>query len=955
MMNVQNETPNIDVKTSSTQRSARHMQVFLIWVLFGCAYDIVIYQLSFHQFSLNLVLSSLMIFIISLFGIALLQYQLRSGKIKPQYLDLSCQLLSLGIGIGLGISTYVIYAYLPTENLSINHIHLLVLSVLPVSIIYIIAFTYLTQRLRYFLLIFIPSALPFLCTDYLYPYNVPDFFSLVVNSWLIVVLIAAILSFNIHRRLNTLDERNSFMLQRSYAHAESSNVLERKLKEQAEKSLEIRQQLLLNNEHLEQKVQERVTEIEQINDRLENHQANLTFAHETAGISSWLWNIERRTLEISTAKHDLDFDYFSNHSLQLEDLVHPDDLENYRFKLRQHLRGHTDRFAVNYRIKRSGEWYWIQDIGKIVSRDPKTRKPLRMVGIFRDINKEKKDQEQLKLAANVFDQVAEGIFVLDSQLCYIDVNPYYAELIGFQREELIGKHLFDITINHAVEVQQLHHVISQQLKLTGEYDSEIQEEFISGKKLSLWLHINAIRDDKHNIVSYVGITTDLTERKKQEQRLNYLENYDLLTDLPNRFYFNLKLHQYINNHPQLKHFAIIRLNIDRFRLFNEFLNHHAGDELLRQVAHRLRTCCQNAQLVAYLNNDDFAVIYNVNNHNFSIHHKARAILEAFAQPFNIDGQDQGISISIGIALYPEHGRQIDSLMSHADMALADAKGLGGNTIRFYNTDTSPLFDDSVLLKRDLQDALKKQQLLVYYQPQICSTSLNIIGFEALVRWQHPTRGLISPERFIPLAEETSLISEIGQFVLLESCRQIQIWRKLGFKNIRVSVNIVAQQIHRGQLLTDLDAAMQKYQVSGAQLELELTEGSLLDYSEHVIDLLSQVKQRNISISLDDFGTGYSSLAYLSKFPIGTLKIDKAFISKIGHHKDAAIVDAIIAMGKAMGMLVIAEGVETRAQVEYLQQQGCDVLQGFYFSKPLSALETTQYLNQYRADLSSSSH
>ena len=266
-----------------------------------------------------------------------------------------------------------------------------------------------------------------------------------------------------------------------------------------------------------------------------------------------------------------------------------------------------------------------------------------------------------------------------------------------------------------------------------------------------------------------------------------------------------------------------------------------------------------------------------------------------------------------------------------------------------------MFDDSVLLKRDLQHALKKQQLLVYYQPQICSTSLNIIGFEALVRWQHPTRGLISPERFIPLAEETSLISEIGQFVLLESCRQIQVWRELGFKNIRVSVNIVAQQIHRGQLLTDLDAAMQKYQVSGAQLELELTEGSLLDYSEHVIDLLSQVKQRNISISLDDFGTGYSSLAYLSKFPIGTLKIDKAFISKIGHHKDAAIVDAIIAMGKAMGMLLIAEGVETRAQVEYLQQQGCDVLQGFYFSKPLSALETTQYLNQYRADLSSSSH
>lgn len=955
MMNVQDKLLNQDVNTSYIQRAARHMQIFLIWVLFACAYDIVIYHISFDQFSSHLVMTGLMILLISALGLMVLQHLLRMRQTNTYHLDLCCQLLSLSVGVGLGISTYVIYAYLPAENLSINHIHLLVLSILPVSIIYIIAFTYLTQRLRYFLLIFIPSALPFIFAEYLYPHNVPEFFNLVVNSWLIIIFIGAILSFNIHRRLNTLDDRNNFMLQRSYAHAESSNVLERKLKEQAQKSLEIRQQLLLNNEHLEQKVRERVSEIEQINDRLENHQANLTFAHETAGISSWLWNIEERSLEISTARHDLDFEYFSHHSPQIEYLIHPDDLENYRFQLRQHLRGNSDRFAVNYRVKRNGEWYWIQDIGKIVSRDPKTRKPKRMVGIFRDINKEKKDQEQLKLAANVFDQVAEGIFVLDSNLCYIDLNPYYAQLIGFERAELLGKHLFDVTLNHAPAVQQLHHVISQQLKLTGEYDSEVQEEFISGKKLSLWLHINAIRDDKHNIVSYVGITTDLTDRKKQEQRLNYLENYDLLTDLPNRFYFHLKLHQYINTHPQLKHFALIRLNIDRFRLFNEYLNNHAGDQLLKQVAHRLRSCCKDAKLISYLNNDDFAVIYNLSNHQLSIHQKAHVILNAFEQPFQIEGQDHSISVSIGIAVYPEHGRQIDSLMSHAELALFDAKRLGGNTIRFYNTDTTPLFDDSVLLKRDLQHAIKKQQLLVYYQPQICSNSLNIIGFEALVRWQHPTRGLISPERFIPLAEETSLISEIGQFVIFESCRQIQRWRELGFKDIRISVNIVAQQIHRGQLLNDLDNAMAQFQVTGQHLELELTEGSLLDHSEHVIDLLNQVKQRNISISLDDFGTGYSSLAYLSKFPIGTLKIDKAFIAKIGHHKDGAIVDAIIAMGKAMGMLLIAEGVETRAQVDYLQQQGCDVLQGFYFSKPLSALETTQYLNQYRADLSSSSH
>ncbi|TCM67796.1 diguanylate cyclase/phosphodiesterase with PAS/PAC sensor(s) [Acinetobacter calcoaceticus] len=953
MMDVQEDALNHHVNATQIKRAARHMQIFLIWVLCACAYDIVVYHLSFNAFSVYLSSTVIAMMAVIVVGWVITQRMLSSQHMTALNLDLWCQALSLTIGIGLGLGSFVIYSFLPDENQNFGHLQLMTLSILPISIIYIIAFTYLSQRLRYFLLIFIPSSLPFFLAEFLFPNQIPRIYNVVINVWLMIIFMAAILSFRNHRRIINLDIEKNRLLQQHHLQSQHTDALQSKLKQQIQQSQSIQDQLQQQNELLEQKIKQRGFEINQINDRLEYHQANLSFAHETAGISSWLWNIEKRMVELSTIKHDLDFEYFNNQRPQIEFIIHPDDLNQYRQLLRRHLRGHSHRFEANYRVKKQGEWYWIQDIGKVVSRHPVTRKPLRMVGIFRDIQNEKRNQEQLKLAANVFDQVAEGVFVLDQHLCYVDVNPYYETLIGFSREQLMGKHLFDITMNDRTEVQQLHSLISQQLMLTGEFESEIQEEYITGKNLSLWMHINAITDDQNNIINYVGITTDLTDRKIQEQRLTYLENHDLNTDLPNRFYYHLKLHHYINSSSGLTHFAVIRLNIDRFRLFNEFLNNHAGDELLKLIAQRLRNCSPDAQLIAYLNNDDFAIIYNLSNRKVSIHQQAQIILNAFQQPFLIQDQEHLISISMGIVLYPEHGRQVDSLMSHVEMALLDAKRLGGNTIRMYNNETTPLLDDSIALKRDLQFAIKKQQLTVYYQPQMCSKTYAILGFEALVRWQHPQRGLISPEMFIPLAEESSLISEIGQFVIFQSCKQIQIWRELGFGQINVSVNIVAQQIHRGQLLIDLDTAMSMYQVTGPQIALELTESSLLDHTDHVIELLKQIKQRQISISLDDFGTGYSSLAYLSQYPIDTLKIDKLFVSKIGNVRDGAIVDAIIAMAKAMGMNVIAEGVETRAQLEYLIKHECNVLQGFYFSKPLTALESTDYLNQYRSALSSS--
>ncbi|WP_228212360.1 PAS domain S-box protein, partial [Acinetobacter stercoris] len=405
---------------------------------------------------------------------------------------------------------------------------------------------------------------------------------------------------------------NNQILQNNAAqYLESSRKLSEQLSISSLRSKEIENELQLNNQLLEQKVKSRTYDIEQMNIRLENHRQNLALAHEAAGIHSWVWNIEKRTIEFLGSELNKLFYQKTYHTHKTKSIIHPDDLNTYNTLMRAHLRGFSDHFECSYRVKVQEQWIWFHDTGRVVSRNSQNKKPLRMVGIRRNIQKEKNDQEQLRLAANVFDQVAEGVFVLDHNLCFVEVNPYFEKLTGLDQKQILGKHLFDITKNNCTDTINYHTTMYQRLIQTDEYDAEATEEFISGKKISIWTHINAVRDEKNKVIHYVGIVTDLTERKKQELRLSYLENYDTLTDLPNRLYFNNQLHQYLSDSlHSLKHLAVIRVNIDRFRFFNEYLSNHAGDELLKQVAGRLRQANPQALLISHLNNDDFAIIYN---------------------------------------------------------------------------------------------------------------------------------------------------------------------------------------------------------------------------------------------------------------------------------------------------------------------------------------------------------
>lgn len=871
---------------------------------------------------------------------------------KPEQYDLKgahrwLQIQSLAVGSCIAVGIYTIYYYLPQANPAFEDIEALTLSALLLIVTQAFGLTYLTQKLSYFCLVFLPSLFPFLLSQIYHVSLSNPFFGLALNFAVIVILLCANSSYRIHRRTSRLYAENSLLVKNAEQQVAWTDELCQQLQTEVNKSKDIELQLQLNNQLLEQKVRERTYDIEQINHHLKNQQQNLQLAHEIAGIRPWDWNIQDRTITLTNHKDEKILRDSKDHHLQLEYLIHPDDLDYFKSNMKQHLRGRIERYDVTYRIQLSdGSWSWVHDIGRVIQRDPKNNKPLRMVGIRRDIQQERISQERLKLVASVLEQAAEGIFILNSELRYIDVNPHYEYLSGYDREQIIGKSLFDLVAQNKAEQRSNHASIIKQLQKIGSYDGEVYAKFMSGKQSALWLHINAVTDDEGRITHYVGIVSDLTERKLQEQRLSYLENYDPLTDLPNRFYYNYQLHQYlVSQKDSIQQMAVIRLNIDRFRPLNEYLSNNGGDELLRQVAQRLRMNNAEALFVAHLNGDDFAIIYEISHIRPSVQRHCERIAQAFTTPFNIYGQDYVITLSMGVAFYPDHGRQLDYLNNCAEQALNEAKNLGGNTIHFYSNQSDGLQETGIFLERDLRKAIQNNELIVYYQPKINFSDQRIYGFEALIRWNHPEKGIIPPGLFIPLAEQTSLISDIGRLVIQQTAKQIRQWNNLGFNHICVSVNVVAQQLRRGQLLDDLDQAIADNQISGASLELEITESSLIENSEAVKNLLNEIKQRQIHIALDDFGTGYSSLSYLADFPIDTLKIDRSFVSKIGENKQEAIVSAMVAMGKAMGMTVVAEGIETEEQLAYLRDLDCDIAQGYLFSKPLPEQEATAYLTQ----------
>ncbi len=860
---------------------------------------------------------------------------------------INCTALLMG-GVW-GIAAVIFSPSFPANHSQFNDFYRPALFACLVSWQAIAALTSYSSRFETFIYFSVAAILPGLLLLTAYPSVVNSALTGVGGLFFFFVLLAG-------RRLSDLSYQSLWLQLRNedliHFLENSKNTVEavnQKLAQEIHERRHTESQLQEINMNLEQKVRERTLALSDINRALRNSQERLTLAIDASGIGLWDWNMTNNDIYNSNFEQLLGYSKLEMKALMghMKQIIHPDDYGQVKRALLQHLRKKKPSYEAAYRmLHRAGHWIWVEDNGRVVAWDEKGL-PLRLIGTRRDISPEREIEEKLRLSASVFEYAAEGIYILDERFCYLSVNPRFSQMTGFTNQDLEAKHIFDSSLNNPAQRAAAYHTVFEHLQQTGDWQGELIEYRKNGEAFPQWLHITAVYNNDNQIGHYVGIVSDLTQRKEAEEKLKYLANYDRLTGLANRNLFHDRLHSAIMvAREKSTSFAVIHIDLDRFRPLNDSLGHQIGDTLLKKVAGRISQAASDANTVARLGSDEFALILDLPQSRTAIENYCEKIIEHLRRPFKIDEHELLLGASIGVSLFPEHGRELQILINHADLALQQAKRMGGNSTRFFSSDVKSISIEQVNLESALRKAIFRDEFVVFYQPKICLKTNRIISTEALVRWQHPTMGLLAPGHFIPLAEEAGLISAIGEMVLDKACHQTREWHTLGFDHISTSVNVVAQQLQRGNLLEIIDRVLVNTELDPFSLELELTESSFMDDKEVVCQLLEDLRSRGIKIALDDFGTGYSSLSYLRDFPIDVLKIDQSFVFRIGQaEKDDAIVRAIFAMGHSLGMKIVAEGVETETHLAFLKEQGCDVVQGYLISRPIPADKLTLMLQQ----------
>ncbi len=541
-----------------------------------------------------------------------------------------------------------------------------------------------------------------------------------------------------------------------------------------------------------------------------------------------------------------------------------------------------------------------------------------------------------RLAATVFDAASEGIVIFDPDYCILTVNQAFSRVSGYLPEDVIGRRVTDIASSR--DARRHFQAIHQSLEQTGQWQGELVEARKNGELYPQWLQLNVVRDKAGNLSHIVGFFSDLSSRRAAEERMRYLAHFDELTGLANRSLFNERLREARERvRSGGRSLALLHINLDRFKLLNESLGHEIADQLLKHIARRLSNAMPEADTIARLSGDEFAVLFDGYSNLSSLARVTSRLLGKLRVPLSVAGHELVISASVGISLLSDSAREVPALVSQANMAMQHAKHLGGNNFQFFTQSLQASTLERLQLEIQLRRAVDEQQLQVFYQPKLCLRTGRLDSAEALVRWHHPQRGMVAPGEFIGLAEETGLISAIGEFVLRKACWQACEWQRQGMAPIRVSVNLSVHQLRQGKLVSLVRQVLEETGLSPQWLELELTESQLLDSVEHIIATFQQLRDLGVKLAIDDFGTGYSSLSYLRRFPVDYVKIDRAFISGLGDGtEDAAIIQAIISMAHSLGLKVVAEGVENQSQLEFLRSHGCDEVQGYLISRPIEA-------------------
>ena len=550
-----------------------------------------------------------------------------------------------------------------------------------------------------------------------------------------------------------------------------------------------------------------------------------------------------------------------------------------------------------------------------------------------------------KLADKIFEHASEGVMISDPAANIINVNKAFTQVTGYSREEVVGKS--PSLLNSGRQDAGFYRIMWQSLHETGHWQGEIWNRRKNGEVYLEWLSITAIMDNLGHTTHYVAIFSDITTIKANEERLHHLAYYDALTELPNRILFNDRLNQAMARADRSKQMvAVLLLDLDRFKIINDTLGHMAGDTLLIDVARRVDDCMRESDTVARLGGDEFIVaLPDMDNFNHASL-VAQKIIDVLARPFTLENQEVFITTSIGISFYPSSGNNAEMLVKAADIAMYHAKEQGRNNYQFYRSSVSDETSALFALEHSLRRALERSELSLHYQPQIDIETGGITGMEALLRWQHPERGMIPPGEFIPLAEETGLIIPIGEWVLRSACLQNKQWQDAGMPPLRISVNLSVRQLRQKNLVVRIEEILAETGLDPQWLELELTESVIMQNAEDSIQQLNGIKSLGIALAIDDFGTGYSSLSYLKRFPIDKVKIDQSFVQGVcSNLDDAAISQAIIALANSLNLKVTAEGVETPGQLSFLREHQCCDAQGYLFSRPIPADAMTQMLQQ----------
>lgn len=555
----------------------------------------------------------------------------------------------------------------------------------------------------------------------------------------------------------------------------------------------------------------------------------------------------------------------------------------------------------------------------------------------------RESETQLRLAAQVFESSSEAILITDHERRVVRVNRAFAEITGHDVAHVLGSKLDQLSMLHGADVD--HDAMWAAAQRDGFWKGELWCQRQSGERFPAWLSLTAASDGQGEIRHYIVMADDITEYKAAQARIHYLAHYDPLTDLPNRIMLRDRMIQVLLAAERLgEEVAIMAIDLDRFKIINDTLGHHAGDAVLKDVAARLKRSIRDTDTVARVGGDEFVIVLPKSGKEGAAL-VSRKIISAVAEPpYVVEGRSFSLTPSVGVAIFPQHGSDAETLLKNADAALYQMKSKGRSDFLLFTQPMNVVALERLTLENDLRAAVERNEMELFYQPQIDLRTGNIVALEALIRWRHRQLGLLTPGRFISLAEETGQIAHLGEWVMREACRQVKAWQDLLPAEAPVTVNVSGAQLRQpgfGQLVSSV---LTDSMLDANRLELELTETMLMQRAEFASNEMRLLSKQGVRMSIDDFGTGFSNLSYLKQFPINKLKIDRSFVHDAPTNEDdAVIVRSIISLGHSLRLRVLAEGVETVEQLRFLRREQCDEAQGFYFAEPRPAEEITALL------------